>query len=93
MKCKCKPKEISRKDDFITRLSLKLRLHRKLHILSYGAMVSLFMEEAGLTYSQAHQTDAYELKRIYRELCKRPEPENKYTIKHHEDGRITIGGY
>ncbi|MGD6962725.1 hypothetical protein ACQCVB_11020 [Fictibacillus phosphorivorans] len=56
-------------------------------------MVSLFMEEAGLTYSQAHQTDAYELKRIYRELCKRPEPENKYTIKHHEDGRITIGGY
>ncbi|WP_144505915.1 hypothetical protein [Bacillus mycoides] len=93
MKCKCSLKEINRKDDFITRLSCKLRLHRKLSFLSYGSMVQLFLDESGLTYFEAHQTNPYELKKIYRELCKKEEiPENEYTVKHHEDGTITIGG-
>jgi hypothetical protein len=62
---------MSRKDDFITRLSCKLKLHRKQLYKSYGAMVKDFIDEAGLTYLEAHQADGYELKRIYRELCKK----------------------
>lgn len=94
IKSKCTPKEISCKDDFITRLSYNLRLKRKQPYLSYGSMVELFIEEADISYLEAHQMDAYKLKRIYRELCKKEEvPENKFTMKYYEDGTITIGGF
>lgn len=96
MKCTCSLRQLNRFDDFITRIASKLRSHRKQHWLAYGTMVELFLEEANLTYIQAHQLSGWELRRIYRELCNKEEiPKNKYTIKWHdpEGEKITIGGY
>lgn len=96
IRCTCSYTQLERFDDFMTRLAGKLRLHRKQRWLPYGIMIELFLDEAGLTYLEAHQLSGWELKRIYRKLCRKEEiPVTKYDIKFHdkEGKKITIGGY
>lgn len=76
IKCKCDYIRMDKLNDFMSRLSIKLRIERNQIPLSYGDMVELFLQEAGITYLEAHKMSSYELKRIYRELCKK-EPTNR----------------
>jgi hypothetical protein len=60
-----------RKKDFIIRLGNKLRQHRKMVIVSYGAILQYVLDEFELTYFQAIAANPYELKRKYSAALKK----------------------
>jgi hypothetical protein len=91
--CKCTDKQRYRFDDFMSHLSARLRIKRKQHVLSYGNTINCFLEEANISYLEAHKLGGWELKKIYRKFCKQKPMENEHTIYwvDPEGHRIIIG--